>query len=249
MRKIKIQKGKIAVILRDRDSHKDFVLKKLVYSLGKVKRFFRLAPFPVKIYFAYSRKEFDKFLGRKTASWEVGYANCPKNEVCLLSPLVFEKASTHKKEDFPQVLMHELVHLFTHRLYPFYEPHWLREGLAYFIADQDKPDFKQRVKLLIDSDDFLSSIDTTKSWRENLYKGVYQLSFLWISFLIKKFSKEKMIELLRRIDFPYEKVRFDGVFEQLYQQNPNSLQKEFIKNYFSRNSKKKGGEINNASKS
>lgn len=233
MQKVKTQKGKVTLVFKKSDPYKDFVLKELGFSLKKLERFFKLPFFPVKVCLAYSRKEFDKFIGRKTALWEVGNTNCPKNEICLLSPLIFEEESTHKKGDFPRVLTHELAHLFTHRLYPFYEPHWLREGLAYFIAGQGKPDFKQRVRLLISNGDFLSKIDTTKSWRENLYCGAYKLSFLWVSFLIKKFGKEKMLELLRRINFPYESAKFDEVFEQLYQQNPDFLQKEFIKNSFS----------------
>jgi len=248
MRRVKTQKGKVTLIFKKTDPYKDFVLKELEFSLKKLKRFFKLPFFPINVCLAYSRKEFDKFIGRKTALWEVGSANCPKNEVYLLSPLIFEKESTHKKGSFPRVLTHELTHLFTYRLYPFYEPHWLREGLAYFIAGQGKPDFRQRVNLLVSNGDFLSRIDTTKSWRENLCNGAYQLSFLWVSFLIKKFGKEKILELPRRINFPYEKVKFGEVFEQLYQQNLNSLQKEFIKNYFSRNSKKRGGENKNDSR-
>lgn len=230
------------------EADKDFVLEELEFSFEKIKRFFKLPFFPIKVYLSYSRKEFDEFIGRKTALWEVGNANCSKNEICLLSPLVFEEESTHKRGDFPGVLTHELAHLFIHRLYPFYEPHWLREGLAYFIAGQGKPDFRQRVKLSVGDGDFLLKIDTAKSWQENLYYGAYQLSFLWVSFLIKKFGEEKMIELLKKIDFPYEKVRFDEIFEQLYQQNMDSLEKEFIKNYFSRNSKERGGENKNDSR-
>ena len=231
-----------------RETYKDFVLKELEFSLKKLKRFFKLPFFPIKVFLAYSRKEFDNFIGRKTALWEVGSANCPKNEVCLLSPLIFEKESTHKKGDFPRVLTHELAHLFTYRLYPFYEPRWLREGLAYFIAGQGKPDFRQRVNLLVSNGDFLSRIDTAKSWRENLYHGAYHLSFLWVSFLIKKFGKERMLELFKKINFPYEKKKFDEVFIQVYRQDLDSLQKEFIKNYFSRSSKRKGGENKNDSR-
>lgn len=239
MQKVKTQKGKVTLVFKKADPYKNFILKKMRYSLEKVKKFFNLSPFSIKVHLAYSRKEFDKFIGRKTAPWEVGHANCPKNEICLLSPLIFEKESTHKKEDFSKVLTHELVHLFTHKLYSFYEPHWLREGLAYFIAGQGKPDFRQRVKFLVSNGDFLSRIDTTKNWRGNLYNGAYQLSFLWISFLIKKLSKEKILELLKKVDFPYERVSFAKAFEQVYQQNLDSLQRQFIKNYFFQNAKRK----------
>jgi len=248
MRRAKTQKGKITLFFKETDPHKDFVLKELEFSLGKLKRFFKLPFFPINVFLVYSRKEFDNFIGRKTAPWEVGSANCPKNEVYLLSPLIFEKESMHKKGGFSGVLTHELAHLFTHQLYPFYEPLWLREGLAYFVAGQGKSEFRQKVNLLISNGDFLSRIDTTKSWRENLYKDVYQLSFLWVSFLIKKFGKEKILELLRRINFPYEGVKFGEVFVQVYRQDLDSLQKEFIKNYFSRSSKKKGGENKNDSR-
>lgn len=246
MRKIRIQKRKITFIFKELDPYKDFVLEEIGRSLKKVKKFFNLPLFPIKVCLVYSRKEFNKFIGKKTSSWMVGYTNCPKNEIYLLSPLVFEKESVHKKKNFPKVLTHELAHLFTYQLYPFYEPRWLLEGLAYFVANQGKSDFRQRVKLLINDDDFLSKIDTTKKWQENLYHGAYQLSFLWTSFLIKKFGKEKILKLLKKIDFPYRRTRFIKVFEWVYKQNLNSLQKQFIKNYFSQNSR--GGEIKNAKK-
>lgn len=246
MKKIRIQKRKITFIFQETDSYKDFVLKEIDRSFEKVKKFFNPSSFPIKVCLVYSREEFDKFIGKKTASWMVGHTNCPKNEIYLLSPLVFEKESTHRKEDFPKVLTHELTHLFTYQLYPFYEPRWLLEGLAYFVANQSKSDFRQRVKLLINNDYFLSKIDTTRNWQENLYHGAYQLSFLWTSFLIKKFGKEKILKLLGKTGFSYKRAQFIKVFEQVYQQNLNSLEKQFIKNYFSQNSK--GGEIRNASR-
>lgn len=246
MKKAKIQRQKITFIFKETDPFKDSVLKEIGHSLEKIKEFFNSPPFPIMVHFAYSRKEFNKFVGQKTPSWMVGYANCSKNEIYFLSPLVFEKESSHKKKDFPRVLTHELVHLFTHQIYPFYEPHWLREGLAYFIAQQGKLDFKQRARLLINNDNFLSRIDTTKNWQRSLYKGAYELSFLWTSFLIKKFGKEKILELLKKIDSSYRRARFNIFFDQIYQQSLASLQGQFIKNYFFfKVQKKKGGEIKN----
>lgn len=126
--------GKVDVLLRQDDPYKDFVLKKIAGSFNKLRKFFPIMPNLVSVFLVYSRKEFDKFVGKKTKGWQVGHANSTRGMIYVFSPLVFEKESSHKKGDFPKVLTHELAHIFIHKIYPYYEPRWLVEGLAYYLA-------------------------------------------------------------------------------------------------------------------
>ncbi|MBU2591831.1 MAG: hypothetical protein ABH867_04365 [Patescibacteria group bacterium] len=239
MREIKVQDGKITLIFKKKSVVENFILKELSRSLKKARKFFELSLFPIKIYLLDLREDFDRFAGKKTAAWEVGRTNCSQNTIYLLSPSAFESDSIHKKRDFPKVLTHELIHLFTHQLYPFYEPHWLREGLAYFVADQGKANSIEKLKLLFINGNFLAKIDSSTNWRKNLHKGVYQASFLWVSFLLKKFGKKKILSLLRETNFPYERAKFAKVFQQVYQQNLYFLQKQFAQIYLFQDLKRK----------
>lgn len=206
------------------DALGEFVFRTVAFSVRKLINFFRLSPASMNIYLAYSRKEFNTLVGRKTQHWQVGWANCPKNEMYIFSPLVFEKESIHKKEDFPSVLLHELAHLLTYQLYPFFEPMWLTEGLAYFIAGQGKRDVSIRLPL---AGDYLLKIDTTKNWEENVHRGAYQLSFLWVAFLVKEFGKGKLLKLLTEVSFPYDSRKFAQRFKKVYRQDIGTLEKEF----------------------
>lgn len=238
MKEIKLKKEKVILFFKELNKEESFILKKIKQSFVKLKIFFNLPFFQIKIYLAYSRKEFEKFISRKSASWQVGHTNCPKNEIYLLSPSVFEEESIHKKEDFPKVLTHELTHLFTYKLYSSYEPRWLIEGLAYYIAGQGKVNLKKKIKLKL-KNNFLSQIDTKKMWKKNLQNGAYQLSFLWTDFLIKKFGREKILELLRQINLPYKRVNFYSDFRKIYQYNLTYLQADFVKSVSYKNPKRR----------
>lgn len=60
-----------------------------------------------------------------------------KNQIYILSPLVIEKYSCHKKSKIKKILTHEISHIFNGKLNKNILL-WIDEGTAQFIARQEK---------------------------------------------------------------------------------------------------------------
>jgi len=74
----------------------------------------------------------DLIWGRKTEAWFVGA--CKNNNIYILNPNVYEKESSHKKEEFWQILKHEYCHIYYTQITKCHYPFWLNEGLAGYLS-------------------------------------------------------------------------------------------------------------------
>ena len=128
----------------------------------------------------------DTLLGRKTEDWVVGIFNTKKGEVYVFSPAVYETASSHKAEDFPYTVAHEIAHVFTARLYDLKDPKWLREGLAEYVA-KDFEVFKMKKGKVSN----LKSQHTSEQWEED---HNYPQAFSFTKYLIERFGKGNFIK-------------------------------------------------------
>lgn len=156
---------------------------------------FNIPRFTVQL--LYKRKEMDGAMKEKTASWVVGTCLSSARTICIFSPSVFEKVSPHKKHAFLSVFTHELTHLFAHEIYPSYEPMWLGEGLADVIASQGNPKENLSANVFFNDYSFLQKLSLARDWQKNAQCGAYQISFHWINYLIEKFGKDKLLNLMK----------------------------------------------------
>jgi len=212
-------------------SPKEKNIKKVVHDLvdgyQRIFQFFGFGIPSLRLVLLYTRKEIDELRQEKTPSWLVGQAD--KNTICLFSPSVFEKVSPHRRSEFKKVLLHEMTHLFIRRIHSSFEPRWLEEGLAYFVAGQ-------RGKKQFNSHFFLNKelpflLDSEKRWQKALPYGAYTISFLLVKFLIKRFGKEKIIKFLSSLRGKYNRKKLCQNFEQIYGQKITEEVKEFLNQY------------------
>ena len=117
------------------------IFKKMIEKIKKkLEEFygFKSPDFSVEI--CASRKDFEEKTGKKeTPDWLVGFAN--KGNVYVLSPEAMERESSHKKEEFEQILTHEVCHIFNNEINKNTLT-WVNEGTALFLAKQNKkPNF------------------------------------------------------------------------------------------------------------
>lgn len=148
---------------------------------------------------------------RKTEDWEVGYTFFKENKVriVIFNPESIEKYSTHKKEEFNSIVVHELTHVFTGYVLKFFYPKWLHEGLAGYVAKQyeDKTIKKNIINL--------SELHNLDDWNKN---NKYLESYLFTKFLFDKFGKEKMIEFMINLSWKIEYNDFQFKFKNQFKE-------------------------------
>jgi hypothetical protein len=145
-------------------------------------------------------------LGEKTKSWVVGWAD--KGDVFVLDRENYEKESSEPYKDvyYKGLIIHELVHAYFNVVTKnFYEPVWVSEGIARYLAGENK--YKEGPKK------FSKFLGFFKSSMDN---EVYHESGHAVELLIKKHGKTKFIKLIKR--FPEIKCEddFNLIFKEVY---------------------------------
>lgn len=230
-------KGSVSFLSTDLSLNK--VIKDFRYGYIRASNFFKKKIPKVKLTLVYSREEMNNLLGQETSSWFVGYADS-SGEIFMFSPSVFNRESNHSTRDFRKVLCHEICHLFIRQIHNSYEPVWLEEGLAYCVAGQESR--LKNSNPIFNNPKALFLIDTKDRWNKTIGSQPdvpYALAFLLVDFLIRWYSKDRIIKLLMSLEGRYDKKRFCQKFRKLYGKDIKLILKEF----FSRqNIKQKGGD-------
>jgi len=84
-----------------KDSHK--IKKEIEKFYSEVKKYFDFDLDELNVHIHKTRKDFDKYLNKKTELWNVANANSRSNRINILHPEAFEKESSHPKDDFPAI--------------------------------------------------------------------------------------------------------------------------------------------------
>jgi len=166
---------------------------------------------PPRVFLVKDRKSINEIIGQDTADWLVGWGSRLRGGVFLLSKENYEKESINKYSDekYYGLLKHELAHCFADILTGDYRrPVWLNEGLAQYLSGE----CLRREKPVI-LNHFLDYFETEGEF-------LYRESGFAVELLIKKFGKEKLLELLRKINEskPFNNFEFGNIFEIIYQQ-------------------------------
>jgi len=194
-------------------------LKKLVNESYIVnKDFFGQDISPFKIKFVYTRRDFNKHIGKtSTPDWLVGVVI--KRQLIIFSPAVFDIVSSHTKSEFKGVLSHEISHIFKNDIFSFDYPTWLSEGLSGYISSQYK-----KIRAFKDVDFRL--LHRKEDWVGNTN---YPQAYLFFAYLIKRFGKEKMIKLLKSLRGKEPIVKFETKFKELFELSFNKTTKDWRK--------------------
>ena len=120
----------------------------------------------------------------------------------MLSQESFSKYSSHKnKEEFWQALKHEYCHIYFRQITGGSYPLWLNEGLANYLAGQEKKETNP-----LDVFSYFNKTDT----------GIYNVGYFWIKFLIKKFGKKKIVQLIHNLKT--KRKMTPGLFAKIFQE-------------------------------
>jgi len=151
-----------------------------------------------------SRENLDIIWGKKTETWFVGAFK--NNSVYILNPEVYEKVSSHKKEEFWQTLKHEYCHAYYTQIAKSNYPIWLNEGLASFISGKKLILSNSRRTELLNVFDYFNRAD----------KNVYAIGQFWVEYFIKKSGRKKFIKLITGFPSEFNREKFAKQFYRIY---------------------------------
>jgi hypothetical protein len=151
------------------------------------------------------RVSFDSLMGRKTEDWLVGlYMH---GNVYLLDSENYEKESNHQysEREYFALLKHELTHYYAGNLsHDSQTPVWLIEGIAVYLSGQNA--FKQQPE----------KFSRFLEYFQKGGPGVYAESGFVVEFLVRKYGKIKLLELLRHAKKADTTDKFTSLFESVY---------------------------------
>ena len=179
----------------------------------------------IKITVAENRIEYEKLLARKTADWEIGHTNSDKKTILLLDPERWIKdAPTHKPEEFPFLIKHELTHVYTDHLADGKAlPMWLVEGLAGVISEQHK-----NAKVKYFETNFCSKLDTLNNWKQQANFGAYPTASLFVRYIINKYGFTVVEQLIKLAPANYSYYRFNKIVANIFKKNIIEIEQEFL---------------------
>lgn len=151
------------------------------------------------------RKTIDSLKGQKTEEWIVGWVS--NGNVYLLDDKSFETESNHKysDEEYFALIKHELVHCFSNIFSNFSKtPVWLLEGISIYLSGQNR--LKTKPKKF---EKFIDFFDKDG-------KEVYAESGFAVMFLVEKYGKEKLLNLLKEAKKSETQESFADLFQSIY---------------------------------
>lgn len=192
----------------------------------EVKEYFGFDLDEFSIYIHKTREGYDKQLNRKTNLGSIANANSENSRIDIFHPEVFDKESDHPKSDFPFALKHEMAHLFTGKLAQRkIIPKWLNEGISQYVSGQYKNRLKQNYHI---EENFCQKFATLQGWNFFASYGAYSVPALFVYFLVKTFSFEKIKELISSLDKNYYYPSFQEKFKKVFGMAIEDAERKFV---------------------
>jgi hypothetical protein len=191
---IRIKDSSITINYSDRFDY-SIVRQNIARSFKKARSFLQnleTKPVNITVVLAYTRKEFDVIIKRKTESWVSG--NTFRNgDILIFHPDVFETETSHKKEGFGQTLTHEFTHVLSNSVNP-HSLYWISEGIAQVSAKQSsKNKFikEENIKNFIKKHLCINS-----NYEDFQRHEGYQTSYWLTKYILGKYGREHIVTLV-----------------------------------------------------
>lgn len=187
-----------------------FIDKSYKKSIKELNDFFELdwkENLPI-IFLVKDRITINQLQGKKTEDWVCGWVKRLNVFVLHYSKIKDYTRLTKKeiKERYSKLIKHELTHCFFQVFSGIIDkpirPKWISEGVAFYLAKQNnrKPE---------KFSEFLDYYDTGG-------RGIYMESAFVIEILVKKFGKQKLLNLIKNLKILNSKDEFDKLFKKIY---------------------------------
>lgn len=149
------------------------------------------------------RKDINKYYGRKTKAWIVGWSK--GRAIYLLHPDHYLKESSHTDpKRYWKILLHEHAHQYINFLTNGVTPRWLNEGLASYLANQ---------RHAVPTESMAFRVFDPLTMKDG---DVYMIGYFWVKLLIDKFGRNKLLQLFKELKSASRQPKFGSVFYKIY---------------------------------
>lgn len=160
-----------------------------------------------KIVLLKDRKSINLLHAKRTEPWFVAWADYNMRTVFVLDKKGLEKYSSHKysTDYYSALIKHEVSHLFYRILSKGRQgPVWLSEGVAIYTSGQNRLKTKP------------SKLKNFLSFYEKESFEMYSESGFVVEVLVKRFGKNKLLELIKSLQKVSSENQFNKIFKQIY---------------------------------
>lgn len=219
--------GKFYEIIDSKNKISDEIVRKCSYAYNENRKFFGKNCKFFKILIANTEREFRKLSGKFYSPWAKGVSVKGKF-IVIRCPELFHKTylkfgGTFK---FEALLAHEINHIFANHLNLYEGPYWFTEGIAMYVAGQIPGKvYKNDVEITKEK---AKSMMFYRLIMRKLCMDMYVFHYLGVDYLIKKFGREKLLELIRLQFKDMKKKEYEGLFKKVYGVSYNKFIKDFV---------------------
>lgn len=181
--------------------------------------------------------KFDSFYefsrGCKPLKFTVGSA-LDNGGILILDKKDFSKKQGHFPEEFDEVVLHEMAHIFVRRItWPKHAFIWIQEGVCEYLSFGHK---KFEIKKPVD----FNNIEDEGGWDRY---NPYQQAGAFFKFLSEKFGDKKIVEFIKNIkESQKSQYRlFEGVFSVKFEE----IERDFFEGHKNENSSSFGISVRN----
>ncbi len=180
-----------------------------------------------KITICHTEKEFKKRIEDRYYPWAKG-GRLKNNDIVIRSP--DNVLSNYKQyggtKSFDTILIHEINHVFTCGKFMKKGPLWLFEGLAMYLANQRPKNSNSIIKKATPKIFFYKY--SHKKW-DKYHLIAYPAYYLFTYYLIKKYGKQKLLNLIKASNKNTKKKDYEKNFQKVYNKKEKEMINEFLK--------------------
>lgn len=179
------------------------------------------------IYIAKDKKQYDKLLKIKRQPW--GVTTHKEGVIYLYDPFLWKKKSTgHNLSNLKSSLIHELVHVYMWKKH-ITSPLWFEEGVAVKISEPNQNNKNTIFNKLIGKYPIPMIIDISLNFKilsSPLDLMFYLTFFMFISYLFRAHSHNKMIQFVKSLE---NNNNFETQFTKFLKINTLEAWLDFVK--------------------
>lgn len=147
------------------------------------------------------------------------------NTIVTRSPEMIKKINGSREFSFEDIMNHEMNHAFLGKYYTGANPVWIVEGLACYAGKNPKiPKFREVDYSILEYRYIKKKFRKNKFFKYGFWRG-------FIEYIDKKYSVDKLIELMKEYGKNPVKSNYDRLFRKLFKKSERELFREYMKEW------------------